>query len=119
MKFLGHRVSKNGSAPDLKNLQAISQQKPPKNVREVRRFIGMCGFYRKFVPDFSKVATPLTNLLKSYVKFSWTAECQTAFETLKVKLMSTPILANYQPELPLVLVTDAGDECVRAVLHQI
>ena len=119
VKFLGHRVSKNGSTPDQKNLEAISKQKPPKNVKEVRRFIGMCGFYRKFVPDFSKVATPLTNLMKSNVKFVWTESCQVAFEALKAKLMSMPILVSYQPDLPLVLVTDASDECVGAVLHQV
>lgn len=62
IKFLGHRVSKNGSTPDQKNLEAITKQKPPKNAKEVRRFIGMCGFYRKFVPNFSKIATHLTNL---------------------------------------------------------
>ena len=56
VKFLGHRVSKKGSTPDPKNLEAISQQKPPKNVKEVRRFIGMCGFYRKFVPSFSQIS---------------------------------------------------------------
>lgn len=119
VKFLGHRVCKNGSLPDPKNVEAVSQQKPPKNVKEVRRFIGMCGFYRKFVPDFSKIATPLTNLTRSNVKFSWTDECQVAFETLKGKLLSAPVLVNYCHELPLVLVTDASDECVGAVLHQI
>lgn len=119
VKFLGHRVSKDGSTPDQKNLEAIREQAPPKNVKQVRRFIGMCGFYRKFVPNFSKIAMPLTNLMKGDVKFSWTDECQVAFEALKTKLMSTPILASYQPELPLVLVTDASDECVGAVLHQV
>ncbi|XP_063889312.1 uncharacterized protein LOC135116022 [Scylla paramamosain] len=119
VKFLGHRVSKDGSTPDQKNLEAIREQVPPKNVKQVRRFIGMCGFYRKFVPNFSKIAMPLTNLMKGDVKFSWTDECQVAFEALQTKLMSTPILASYQPELPLVLVTDASDECVGAVLHQV
>lgn len=119
VKFLGHNVSQKGSTPDPKNLEAIRQQKPPTNVKEVRRFVGMCGFYRKFVANFSKIAIPLTNLLKSNIKFQWTDECQTAFETLRENLMSSPVLVSYQPELPLVLVTDASDECVGGVLHQI
>ena len=78
----------------------------------------MCGFYRKFAPNFSKIASPLTNLTKIEAIFNWTDQCQEAFETLKQRLMSSPVLAIYQPELPLIL-TDASDECVGAVLHQI
>ncbi len=63
--FLGHRISAEGSQPDPKNIEAVMKMKPPPNVREVRRFLGMCGFYRKHVPSFAKVATPLTNLTRS------------------------------------------------------
>ena len=105
--------------PDFKNLEASNQQKPPKNVKEVRRLIGMCGFYRKFVSNFSKIASPLTNLTKAEVMFNWTDQCQEAFETLKQRLMFSPVFVKYQPELPLMLVTNASDECVGAVLHQI
>ena len=111
IKFLGHRVSQKGSTPDLKKLEAINQQKPTKNVKEVS-FIGMCGFYRKFVLNFSKIASPLTNLTKTEVMFNWTDQRQETFEALKQRLMSSPVLVKYQPELPLILVTDASDECV-------
>lgn len=77
----------------------------------------MRGFYRKFVPEFSKIAAPLTHLTN--VMFEWTDQCQDAFETLKQKLMSAPILVKYQFELPLILVTDASDESVGVVLHQV
>ena len=84
-----------------------------------RRFIGICGFYHKFVPNFSKIASPLINLTKAEVTFNWTDQCQEAFKKLKQRLMSSPVLVKYQPELPLILVTDASDKCVGAVLHQI
>ncbi len=63
--FLGHRISAEGSQPDPKNVEAVMKMKPPTNVREVRRFLGMCGFYRKHGPSFAKVDTPLTNLTRS------------------------------------------------------
>ena len=72
VKFLGHRVSEKGSSPNVQNLEAIHKQKPPTNVKEVRRFLGMCGFYRKFVPNFARIAAPITNLLKSDQRFIWT-----------------------------------------------
>ena len=79
----------------------------------------MCGFYRKFAPNFSKIASPLTNLTKIEAIFNWTDQCQEAFETLKQRLMFSPVFVKYQPELPLMLVTNASDECVGADLHQI
>lgn len=119
VKFLGHIVSEKGSSPDPKNLKAITEMMPPKNVKEVRRFIGMCSFYRKFVPNFSKLASPITNLTRNSLAFNWTSSCQEAFECLKGKLQEPPILVKYEPELPLVLITDASNYSVGGVLHQV
>lgn len=80
VKFLGHIVSEAGCTPDPKNLETISQQKPPKNVKEVRRFVGMCEFYRKFVPNCSKIATPLTSLTETNIMFKWADQFQEAFQ---------------------------------------
>lgn len=119
VRFFDHRVSSEGNTPDPKNLEAIQQLKPPRNVREVRRFIGMCGFYRKFVPSFSRVATLITNLMKSRESFKWIDKCQEYFDALKGKLMSVPVLISYQLDLSLILAKDASDECVGAVIHQV
>ncbi len=77
--FLGHRISADGSKPDPKNVEAVVKMKALTRAKEVRRFLGMCGFYRKHVPSFAKSATPLTNLTKSIITFVWTEECQQAF----------------------------------------
>ncbi len=85
------------------------KMKPPTNVREVRRFLGMCGFYRKHIPSFAKVATPLANLTRSNIEFKWTEECQKSFEQLKSQLVNSPVLVKAQVEQPFVLTTDASD----------
>ncbi len=64
VKFLGHIVSEQGCRPDPANTEAIQKMKPPTNVKEVRRFLGMCGFYRKHVPNFAQITNPLTNLTR-------------------------------------------------------
>ncbi len=79
----------------------------------------MCCFYRKHVPSFAKIATPLTNLTKSRVNFIWTEECQQAFEHLKSCLVQVPILVKTQVDKPLLLTTDASNTHVGGVLSQI
>ncbi|KAL0453992.1 UNVERIFIED_CONTAM: Transposon Tf2-11 polyprotein [Sesamum latifolium] len=91
--FLGHVVSKEGVQPDLAKVRAILGWEPPKNVSEVRSFLGLVGYYRKFVKDFSVVAKPLTNLLKKNAPFHWNDRCAQSFEELKKRLTSAPILA--------------------------
>ncbi|XP_064098137.1 uncharacterized protein LOC135209370 [Macrobrachium nipponense] len=72
IKFLGHIISKDGCIPSPDNISAIQEMKPPNNVKETRRFLGMCGFYRKHIKDYAKIAVPLTNLLKEKEPFLWT-----------------------------------------------
>ena len=118
IKFLGHIVSKEGIKPDPSNVEAVTKMKPPTSVKEVRRFLGMVGFYRRHIQDFARIACPLTNLTQKGQPFIWTEECQDAFNTLKQKLISYPILVKADINQPFVLETDASQHHIAAVLMQ-
>ena len=92
LSFLGHVVRKGEILPEESKVEGIGKASIPQTKKEVRSFLGMVGFYRKFIPDFSTVALPLTDLTKKNApnKVVWTAECEKAFVTLKDKLMSGP-----------------------------
>ena len=83
MGFLGHIVSAEGLRVDSSKISAIVNWSPPKNVSEVRSFLGLAGYYRRFVQGFSMIASPMTRLLQKDVKFEWTDECQQSFNRLK------------------------------------
>ena len=117
--FLGHQISGAGSMPDPKNVEAVTKMKAPTTVKEVRRFLGMCGFYRRHVPSFAKVATPLTNLTRARSDFRWTEACQSAFETLKACLVSAPVLVKARVNEPFIVTTDASNTHVGGVLSQV
>ena len=91
--FLGHIVSREGVKPDPSKIKAIQEWEPPRNMIEIRSFLGLAGYYRRFVKDFSTVARPLTALLKKNMPFQWNEKCQHSFERLKEALITTPILA--------------------------
>ena len=118
IKFLGHLVSAKGVEVNPENVEGILKMASPKSTKEIRRFIGMCSFYRKFIPSFAKIAAPLTSLQSKIVKFIWTPECQQAFELLKLKLTSTPVLIKADLGKAFELHTDASDCHVGAVLMQ-
>ncbi|XP_075494755.1 uncharacterized protein LOC142532320 [Primulina tabacum] len=90
--FLGHIVSNEGISVDPSKVDSIKQWSIPKTISEVRSFLGLAGYYRRFIADFSKMALPLTSLTRKATKFEWTIECQRAFQTLKDKLTSAPVL---------------------------
>ncbi|KAG8481233.1 hypothetical protein CXB51_025993 [Gossypium anomalum] len=92
--FLGYIVSVDGIRVDPIKISAIVDWKPPKNVTEVRSFLGLAGYYRQFVNGFSIVAAPMTRLLRKNVKFEWTEECQQSFEELKKLLTEAPVLVQ-------------------------
>ena len=119
VKFLGHIVSEDGCTPDPKNVEAVVKMQRPRKVKEVRRFLGMCGFYRKHIQDFSKIATPLTNLTRTGVDFRWTEDCQLAFETLKDKLVQAPVLVRADLDREFLVTTDASNTHVGGVLSQV
>ena len=118
IEFLGHVVNATGVKPDPKHLQHIKELSPPTNIKGVQSFLGLLGYYRKFVENFSKMALPLTELLKDITIFYWGAEQQKAFEILKQKLLEAPILITPDPNKPYMLQTDASNYAVGAVLSQ-
>ncbi len=109
-------MSKEGFRPDPGNIEAITQMKAPPNLKEVRRFVGMVGFYRKHIINFSKTASPLTDLTRKNQAFQWTVEGQQAFEELKTLLVKAPILAKAKLSKPFILETDASQRHIAAVL---
>ena len=119
VQFLGHIVSKEGIATDPEKIVKVKEWPRPKNVHDVKAFYGLCSYYRKFVRDFAKVAAPLTSLMKIENKFSWTEECEVAFEQLKDSLTESPILALPQHRGRFILDTDASNFAIGAVLSQI
>ena len=117
-EYLGFIISKEGVKPDSKKVEAIKTLPRPKNVRQVRGFIGMCSYYRRFIPNFSAIAEPLLRLIRKYARFSWDKDCQTAFDFLRDSLTVVPLLAFPDPRLGYVLYTDASDTCIGACLTQ-
>ena len=119
MKYLGHIVSKDGIACDPEKTDAIQSWPVPSTVTHVRQFIGSGSYYRKFIPNFSEIAQPLTRLTKKSTRFNWSMDCQKAFDTLKEKLASPPVLAYPKDEGEYILDTDASNHAIGAVLSQI
>ena len=119
IKFLGHRVSRKGVKPDPKNIEAVKNMVRPRSVKQVRRFIGMCNFYRKHIENFALIASPLTNLIRKDVAFKWNEECETAFTTLKNKLISAPVLVKADQTLAFEIHTDASDTHIGGALMQL
>ena len=116
--YLGYIVGKDGLRTDPSIISTIKEFVPPTNVRGVRTFLGLTGFYRKFVSGYATKAVPLTELLKEDSPFTWTKECQQAFEELRNALIAEPILALPDFSRSFVLTTDAGNRTVAAVLQQ-
>jgi hypothetical protein len=83
VKFLGHTISKDGISVDPRKVQEVMDWKPPKSVHQIRSFLGLAGYYCRFILDFSKIAKPMTELLKKGVKFVWSEACDQAFHTLR------------------------------------
>jgi hypothetical protein len=94
VKFLGHTISNEGISVDPSKVQEVMDWKPPKSVHQIRSFLGLAGYYRRFVPDFSRTAKPMTELLKKGVKFVWDEKCENAFQTLKQYLTSAQCWLN-------------------------
>ena len=118
VKYLGHEISSRGITPDPEKIKVIKKLKRPYTVREARSFLGMAGYYRRFVKNFADIAFPLTQLTRKYGRFKWTEECQESFEKLKQVLCETVVLAHPDTTRPYNLYTDASDYAVGAVLTQ-
>ena len=116
--YLGHVVGQGHVLPRVAKIEAIQEFPVPTGKRELMRFLGMSGFYRKFVPNFSTIATPLTKLLQKNVKFVWSDSCQNAFEKLKAILSNEPVLSAPNFDKAFKIAIDASDVGVGAVLLQ-
>jgi hypothetical protein len=119
VEYLGHIVSKEGTSPHPKKVEAAMKLLPPRNVTEVRAFLGLVGYYRRFISSYSLIAKPLNQLTQKGVLFVWGEPQQKAFEKLKGKLLSAPILARPDPHKPFILDTDYQKYAVAAVLSQV
>ena len=118
VNYLGHVVSKDGVATDPAKVTAVADWPVPRNLTELRAFLGTVGYYRRYVEGFASRARPLTKLTAKDIKFHWTVECQNAFDSLKQSLISAPVLGYPDPALQYILDTDASLEGVGAVLSQ-
>ena len=107
--FLGFLVGPTGVRMDPAKVEAITSWPTPESVHDVRVFLGLANFYRRFIKNFSKVATPMTALLKKNRRFRWTQEAQSSFDELKLAFTTAPILRHFNPSLPTVVEADASD----------
>ena len=105
--FLGHRFDSNGYGVNEDKIKIVKNYPVPKNPKQIKQFLGLASYYRRFVKSFSTIAEPLRNLLRKDVPFVWSDDCQTAFDKLKTALTTAPTLALPDFTLPFVLTTDA------------
>ena len=119
IEYLGHQINKNGLQPTDKHIKAIKDAPPPENVNMLKSFLGMVNFYLKFIPRSGDILKPLYNLLKNDANWTWNDKCNAAFKQIKEILAKKPVLANYNPKLPLKLWVDASPVAVSAILAHV
>ena len=118
IEFLGHTVSSGSLAVQRHHTKAVAAFPPPTNLTQLRSWLGMCNYYRRFVNGFAAIAAPLTCLTQKDVPYDWTATQQQAFEDLRAAITTAPVLALPDPALPFILTTDASAFAVGGVLSQ-
>jgi ribonuclease HI len=118
VKFLGHTISSEGILVDPPKVQEVMDWKPPTSVHQIRSFLRLAGYYCRFIPDFSKIANPMTELLKTEVKFHWNDKCEEAFHTLRKLLTTAPVLAQPDSTKPFNVYCDASGTGLGCVLMQ-
>ena len=119
LKVLGHIVGNNKITPSPDKIEAVEKFPNPNTVKKIRQFLGLSGFYRKFIKDVATIAKPLTNLLKKDEPFIWDNEQEIAFNTLKQKLCEYPILIFPDFTKPFYICCDASDIAISAILEQL
>jgi hypothetical protein len=118
IKFLGHTISQAGIAVDPDKVQEVMNWKPPTTVRQIQSFLGLAGYYRRFILGFSRIVKPITELLKKVAKFVWGQKCKDAFHTLRQHLTTTPVLAQPDNSKPFDVYCDASGTGLGCVLMQ-
>lgn len=118
--FLSHKIDRFGLSTDASNIDKVKQFPPPNRVRDIRSFLGLCNYYRRFILNYAKIAKPLQDLVRKDVKFQWNDDAKKAFEELKIKLTTAPVLAlpDLNSDQPLRLTTDASSLATGFILTQ-
>lgn len=118
MEYLGHVILRARVATNQYKIQAIRNWPIPSNLKQLRGFLGLLGYYRRFIKDYAKISDALTKLLKGGTDFSWNKEAEVAFITLKQAITSASILALPNYQLPFITETDASGSGIGVVLMQ-
>ena len=118
VRFLGHLITTKGILPDERKIQAVRDYPVPKNLRELRGFLGLASYYRKFIEKFSSIAKPMNQLLKKDKDYQWNDACQNSFEILKDRLIKAPILRYPDFTKPFYVETDASGTGLGVILAQ-
>ena len=118
VKFLGSIITMDGIQMDDEKVKAIKEWPEPRNLKEVQAFLGFANFYQRFIQGYSQICTPLTKMTKKEQPFYWEYKQREAFEKLKKKFTSAPILALFDPEKKIILKTDASDQALGSCLSQ-
>ena len=118
VQYLGHVISEEGVDFDPTKIKAILKWPLPKDVHDIRYFMGLTGYYRRFIENFSKITHPITTLQKKSVRFIFNQQCQDSFEKLKQLLTTTPVLKIVDPTKDFVVCTDSSKEGLGGVLNQ-
>jgi hypothetical protein len=116
--FLGHVLTADGVAVDPEKIEAMLEWQQPKNVTDIRNFLGLVGYYQRFIENFSKITKPMTKLLKNNVPFIWPPKCEASFQELKSKLTTTPVLTLPDIQKDLMVYCDAFRQGLGCVLMQ-
>lgn len=116
--YLGHTISKNGLQPNDEKIKSVKEFPIPKNPKEIKSFLGLAGYYRRFIKNFSTIAKPLTELTKKDRSFDFNTKCKRAFQNIKEKLISAPVLKFPDFEKKFTLTTDASNTGLGAILSQ-
>lgn len=116
--YLGHIISSEGVKPNPDKVKSVQEFPIPKSCKDIKSFLGLAGYYRRFIPNFSKITKPLTALLKKDIQFNWGSDQQQAFNTCKEILTTTPLLQYPDFNKEFLLTTDASIHAVGAVLSQ-
>ena len=119
VEFLGYIISEQGIEVSEKKIEEVKNWAVPRKVKDVQEFLGFAHFYQRFIQGFAQIAVPLTALTRKDEPWSWTPRCQEAFDMLKQRFTSAPILAHFDATLPSIIETDASDYAVGAIHSQI
>lgn len=118
VRYLGHRISPDGIAPDEGKIQTIERMPPPKDVKQLQTFLQTCSWFRRFIERFADISSPLSQLTKKDAAWTWGPEQDHAFNKLKKRLTTAPILRPADPTKPFVLRTDSSSYAIGAALLQ-